>query len=179
MNNLEDKIICENCCFFEEETNACHLYTQYDRTIEKNGSGYKVYKITDPKNRCSKFKLGAFDVMLKPDCFDEEGNPLIVDFSDVPGLKAKLEKEENTKSKGCYIATAVYGSYDAPEVLTLRKFRDEILQNNFFGRLFVKIYYAISPSIAKRLKSAKRLNRFVKERLDTFVEYIRNKFNFE
>ena len=28
---------------------------------------------------------------------------------------------------GCYVATAVYGSYDCPEIWTLRRFRDKVL----------------------------------------------------
>ena len=32
------------------------------------------------------------------------------------------EKVQN--ENGCYIATCVYGSYDCPQVLTLRRFRD-------------------------------------------------------
>lgn len=33
--------------------------------------------------------------------------------------------------KGCYVATCVYGSYDCPEVWTLRRFRDYSSLNNF------------------------------------------------
>lgn len=50
---------------------------------------------------------------------------------------------------GCYIATAVYGSYEAPEVLTLRTFRDETLALTKSGRAFIRTYYAVSPSLAK------------------------------
>ncbi|MFR9028073.1 MAG: DUF2726 domain-containing protein [Clostridium sp.] len=32
------------------------------------------------------------------------------------------------KRRGCYIATAVYGSYDCPQVWVLRRFRDQILE---------------------------------------------------
>lgn len=50
---------------------------------------------------------------------------------------------------GCYIATAVYGSFEAPEVLTLRQFRDERLQPTKAGRAFIRMYYRISPALAK------------------------------
>ena len=34
------------------------------------------------------------------------------------------------KTGGCYVATAVYGSYDCPQVWTLRRYRDDILAKN-------------------------------------------------
>ena len=83
------------------------------------------------------------------------------------------QKKQN--SEGCYIATAVYGGYDTTEVLILRKFRDEILNNSFLGRAFIKLYYTISPSMAVKLKQHDRLNAKVKYLLDKFVEYLTNK----
>ena len=56
---------------------------------------------------------------------------------------------KSSSSGGCYIATAVYGSYDCPEVCVLRRYRDNRLQKNTLGRLFVKVYYAISPTLVK------------------------------
>ena len=56
---------------------------------------------------------------------------------------------KSSSSGGCYIATAVYGSYDCPEVWVLRRYRDNRLQKNAFGRLFVKVYYAVSPTLVK------------------------------
>ncbi len=50
---------------------------------------------------------------------------------------------------GCFIATAAFGNYDAPEVILLRKFRDSILLTNAPGRLFVDFYYRVSPSLAE------------------------------
>ena len=86
----------------------------------------------------------------------------------------KQVKEEGTSvsSEGCYIATAVYGDYDAPQVLTLRKFRDEFLLHHWWGKLFVRLYYFVSPSIAKRLHNAKYLNNKVKVLLDRVVKRI-------
>jgi len=50
---------------------------------------------------------------------------------------------------GCYIATAVYGSYDCPQVWVLRRYRDFTLGRNAFGRTFVRAYYALSPMLVK------------------------------
>lgn len=47
---------------------------------------------------------------------------------------------EKKKKEGCYIATAVYGSYDSPEVLELRKFRDATLRRSALGRCFIRTY---------------------------------------
>ncbi len=48
---------------------------------------------------------------------------------------------------GCFIATCIYGSYDCPQVWTLRRFRDYTLDETWYGRLFIKCYYAISPTL--------------------------------
>ena len=80
------------------------------------------------------------------------------------------------KSKLCYIATAVYNSYDAPEVLCLRQYRDEVLLKSALGRSFVNIYYFFSPPIAEKLKNAKHINVFVRKILDAIIKRINNKY---
>ena len=49
----------------------------------------------------------------------------------------------------CYIATCVYGSYDCPEVWTLRRYRDNRLSASWFGRQFICIYYTVSPKLVE------------------------------
>lgn len=77
---------------------------------------------------------------------------------------AKTEQKE-----GCYVATCVYGSYDCPEVWTLRRFRDYYLYKNIFGKLFIKLYYAISPKIVGVFGGKNYFKNFFKSVLDKMV----------
>ena len=67
---------------------------------------------------------------------------------------------------GCYVATCVYGSYDCPEVWILRRYRDNYLGERFFGRIFIKLYYTISPIIVKMFGKNKCFKRIFKKFLD-------------
>ena len=73
------------------------------------------------------------------------------------------------KSGGCYVATAVYGSYDCPEVWTLRRFRDNVLAKTWYGRLFIKLYYAVSPTAVRLFGDADWFQSFWRGRLDSMV----------
>ena len=65
-------------------------------------------------------------------------------------LELSLQSEDGAQQKsGCYVATAVYGSYDAPEVRVLRRWRDDRLSVSAFGRRFVRLYYATSPHLVR------------------------------
>lgn len=54
----------------------------------------------------------------------------------------------NHTSSSCFIATAAFGSSFAPEVTTLRSFRDTVLRKYHFGRKFISLYESVSPPIA-------------------------------
>lgn len=66
------------------------------------------------------------------------------------------------RKQGCFIATAVYGSPFAKEVIILQKFRDNYLEKYSIGRLFVKLYYWISPSLSKMILKSDILKTTVK-----------------
>lgn len=76
--------------------------------------------------------------------------------------------------KGCYIATCVYGSYDCPEVWTLRRYRDNKLEKSFFGRLFIKTYYWISPKLVKVFGEKVWFTSFWKKFLDKKVRKLKS-----
>lgn len=74
------------------------------------------------------------------------------------------------KSKhGCYVATAVYGSYDCPPVWTLRRYRDQHLAATWYGRAFIRIYYAISPTLVQWFGKDKWFHLMCKKLLDRKV----------
>jgi hypothetical protein len=49
---------------------------------------------------------------------------------------------------GCFIATAIYGSANHPNVKTLREFRDNVLLKTDWGRALIDFYYRHAPNLA-------------------------------
>jgi len=78
------------------------------------------------------------------------------------------ERPQQT-SNGCYVATAVYGSYDCPQVWTLRRFRDYTLAETWYGRAFIRTYYAISPILVKWFGHTEWFKKMWKGKLDRMV----------
>ena len=70
---------------------------------------------------------------------------------------------------GCYVATCVYGSYDCPQVWTLRRYRDDTLGSTWYGRLFIRTYYAISPTLVKLFGHTNWFKKMWKGKLDRMV----------
>lgn len=70
---------------------------------------------------------------------------------------------------GCYVATCVYGSYDCSQVWTLRRFRDNTLGSTWYGRLFIKTYYAVSPTLVKWFGKTSWFKNMWKPVLDKMV----------
>lgn len=81
----------------------------------------------------------------------------------------------NSSGGGCYIATMAYGDYDHPQVLELRKFRDEFLDKFYLGKQFIKFYYKYSPKLVEKLKNKESINTAIRKALDQFVEIIKKK----
>ena len=82
----------------------------------------------------------------------------------IPGSQIAIEE-----GGGCYVATAVYGSYDCPQVWTLRRYRDDTLAATWYGRAFIHTYYAISPTLVKWFGDAAWFKNMWKPKLDRMV----------
>jgi hypothetical protein len=80
---------------------------------------------------------------------------------------------KKASSGGCYIATMVYGSYDAPEVLILRKYRDSVLAQRAIGKVFIKYYYRLSPVFVARYKNNMTIHAIAKRLLDSIVRRLK------
>lgn len=78
------------------------------------------------------------------------------------------------KSGGCYVATCVYGSYDCPQVWTLRRYRDYTLAKTWYGRLFIRTYYAISPTLVKWFGNTRWFKNIFEPKLNKLVRKLNN-----
>lgn len=104
---------------------------------------------------------------IRPDQVSWENNASTVNSSPAArSRETQLEdiiKQQNVKTRtGCFIATACYGDYDAAEVAVLRQFRDQQLMNSVLGRLFVRFYYTVSPTVAKRIEKSERMKKIIR-----------------
>lgn len=103
------------------------------------------------------------------------------DDSILSNEKKKHYIAENDSSKlpkakeGCYIATCVYGSYDCPEVWTLRRFRDFYLKKKSWGKKIIKMYYKISPNLVAIFGKNTLFKKPCKAILNTFVAHLQKK----
>lgn len=83
-----------------------------------------------------------------------------------------FKKFVDSKKGGCYIATMAYGDYDHENVIILRRYRDNILNKYFLGRIFIKVYYELSPKLVALLKGNERVNSCIKKTLNLFIKML-------
>lgn len=69
----------------------------------------------------------------------------------------------------CYIATMVYKDENHLNIHKLRKFRDTVLLNNFFGFQFIRFYYIVSPWLVLIFNNCRLFNLFFKLVIEKFI----------
>ena len=104
--------------------------------------------------------------------FTELVNQVIAGINDDSFFITKMSNINPSNGKGsksCYIATLVYEDIEHPNVNALRKYRDDVLSENFFGRLFIYFYYKISPHTISFLVLFPKIQKLIKKALDNWV----------
>lgn len=101
------------------------------------------------------------------DIAKDRGENYVNNFQVEPFFERELAKS------GCFIATAAYGSSNAPEVLLLRKFRDEVLLTSKVGKCVVSIYYFFSPPLASLVSRARVIGGLVRLMLLPVLKVLR------
>lgn len=122
-------------------------------------------------------RFNVYGSAMNEDALMRYKNNLALIKKGLPEDKTNCIDEDSmtNETKGpCYVATAVYGSYDCPEVWTLRRFRDYSLAESMFGRTFIKIYYATSPTLVKWFGKDPFFKKIFKPILDKFVSKLQN-----
>ncbi len=71
--------------------------------------------------------------------------------------------------KGCFVATAAYGTPQADEIRVLREFRDVVLAQTGPGRAFIRWYYANSPEWAAVIRDHEMLRGTVRTFLEPMI----------
>ena len=106
------------------------------------------------------------DIIRKAEAFQKTAkNPAVI--------KNFLKLSSEAKGR-CFIATAAF-QYSSPEVEILQKFRDSFLISNFCGRIFVNIYYYLSPPLARILDKAPLLRSAVRWSLRKIIKFLPKK----
>jgi hypothetical protein len=116
--------------------------------------------------------LDAFDMNISlRSNYNSNKSSLQSMYNQINNLIKNMNRSRN--SDGCYIATVAYGSYEHPQVMVLRQFRDNILDKYILGKWFIKIYYRYSPELAKKLKDKKAANNIIRRILNVFIKIIK------
>ena len=90
-----------------------------------------------------------------------------------PSFAVPSVESKQNKSGGCYVATCVYGSYDCPQVWTLRRYRDDTLASSWYGRAFIRTYYAVSPTLVAWFGHTDWFKKLWRGKLDRMVKSLR------
>lgn len=131
-------MIARELITLQRDSSEGAIYFKSPDDLKEFTSNFKIHKL------CS---FAAHD----PEVIDEVRNRTAYTASMLVVLDPENKKFDIyrvSSSGGCFIATAVYGSPLAPEVILWRRFRDEVLLTSKFGAVIVRAYYWASPPFA-------------------------------
>lgn len=86
--------------------------------------------------------------------------------------KELIEAQKSNNNSNCFIATACYKDLYSEEVIAFRKFRDEVLKTSMLGRIFIKVYYTLSPLVFEFIYKNHKVSSIIKKGLDKVYKYL-------
>ena len=163
---------------YSESLSLCTMFVQNysDRANRYSDSTTALESLTSGMSSI------AYAEIRLGDCYYTYADKLVISFNNKKYRETAIERikeidpnyeppaEQTKRSGGCYVATCVYGSYDCPQVWTLRRYRDNTLGTTWYGRAFIRIYYAISPTLVKWFGKTKWFKKMWKGKLDKKVK---------
>lgn len=168
---------------------AADVTVAWDQNPEPEVAGYKIYYGTSPGSYTASVNVGnitntvisgleaGITYYFAAVAYDIQGTES--GFSNEITYAVPAAASTGSSSGGggaCFIATAAFGNYRAPEVILLQKFRDQFLLTNAPGRLFVTVYYRLSPALADFISQYDSLRRATRLALKPLVFTIQHRF---
>ena len=168
---------------------AGEVTVAWDPNPEPDVAGYKIYYGTSPGSYSSFVNAGNITSMVISGltagatyyfaavAYDGSGNESGLSNEITYAVPAAASADSSSSGSGgaCFIATAAFGNYHAPEVILLQKFRDRFLLTNAPGRLFVDVYYRLSPSLADFISQYDALRRATRLALKPLIFTIQHR----
>lgn len=145
--------LTDNISFVNTEQNDGTVFKLYYTNLNGEKDFITLYTHEEYKNQCVLF----LNTYYKNELSKEASQPI---------------KDSNSS---CYIATACYKDMFCKEVVFFRYYRDNHLLTNYIGKLFVKIYYSISPYLYNTVFSNSFFSSKIKKILDTIYNKLSSK----
>ena len=179
-NNVSNCISSQNTIIAIFEKDLLPSKYQLDSYIVylKNLSSYYI-QITNKRN-WNTYNTGGLIDIRRIYVYDREGylTQLLQNDSKIQQYDSSYQihsAQIGSAKTGCYIATAVYGSYDCPQVWTLRRYRDIVLKSSALGRTFIAVYYAISPTLVRTFSKSVVVKKIWRSILNPMVKRLNEK----
>jgi hypothetical protein len=150
----------------------CNCYfDRYYNYKDKYGNSGPLIKANILANTINKYAMRAIE--YAPKDISAQYQAEIADFLELIEAAKRGDFDIKKKGKsGCYIATAIYGSYDCEEVIKLRIFRDEYLSKRILGKMFICVYYGLSPLFLRFIPLNTKTRCYIKRNLDRFINKV-------
>ena len=165
-------VLIEHC---SRLTSFINLYLALEKALKAYFPDEKIIICHVQKEVYGFINRYALSIHTQRDKLINISNRLFNEIIQIDNSFIVNKRPDGKKKNGCYVATAIYGSYDCPQVWTLRRFRDHTLAETWYGRAFIYAYYAISPTIVRWFGKTEWFSCLLKPSLDKLVESLNAK----